>query len=67
MDSKRLLILVVAVIIVAGAVWYLAPMGGTESTATAPEASAPAATTPASAPAETTPAATPETPATTTP
>jgi hypothetical protein len=54
--------LIAAVIIVIGVVWYLAPMEGTEPTAAAPEASEPAASTPA-APAETTP----ETPATTTP
>ena len=53
MDSRRLLMLIAAVLIVVGVVWYLAPMEGTEPMATAPEAS--------------TPADTPETPATTTP
>jgi hypothetical protein len=56
--DRRLLMLIAAVIIVAGVVWYLAPMQSTEPMA--PEA--PAATTP-----EATPEATPETPATTTP
>jgi peptidoglycan/LPS O-acetylase OafA/YrhL len=64
--DRRLLILIAAVII-AGVVWYLVSMPGTEPTAATPEASAPAATAPASAPEATTPATTPETPATTTP
>jgi hypothetical protein len=58
MDQKLILI-IVAVLIIAGVVWYVAPMQDTGPTAAAPEASTPA--TPAS---DTT---TPETPAPATP
>jgi hypothetical protein len=57
--DQRLIMLIGAVLIIAGVVWYLAPMQGVEPTATAPEASAPAE--PA------TDTTTPETPAPTTP
>jgi hypothetical protein len=44
--DRRLLLLLAAIVIVAGVVWYLVPMQGTEPMTATPEAAPPAATTP---------------------